>query len=473
MSIQRWINRAQQQLDAFDVEKIKATGILPDQGKKFFPVIGYPPLTMFNRMDQTPLFKEFSHRQARSMIAYVHIPFCPSRCTFCHWITNTKSKAEEVDVYLDYIEKEMVLYKKNLGYDAIPVESVLIGGGTPTYLTPKQMARFLAFFTKHFDLSGCTQFSMEAEPKTLLGQAGLEKLTIMKEYGVQRISMGVQSFDNDILAYMGRVHSRQDTLDAIKQIRTAGIENIFIDLIYAYPNQSLSSWTENMLAAVNLDIEGYQLYRLRTKQHGDRQGNIIKQMEKNPAKMPITDDILLMKSLGILLSKAHGFDEHQTRIFAKNSYDISHYLRDWCCRLTDVVGIGVSSWSNIHSVFALNVGDQDLTSYYSLIDENKVAINRGKLRTRDDEVRRSFILPLKNMKVSKAFFQELIGVPLEIYFAEQINYLKGLHLLDENDSHVWLTDSGRFFADEVCTQFFNPDYLPFPEVMRIPKAAFG
>jgi len=473
MSIQRWIDQAQQQLDAFNVEKIRATGILPDQGAKFFPVIGYPPLTMFTPMDQTSVFKDFSSRETRPMIAYVHIPFCPSRCTFCHWITKTKSKSEEVDIYLDYLEKEMILYKTNLGYDAIPVESVLIGGGTPTYLTAKQMARFLAFFTKHFDLSRCTQFSVEAEPKTLLGQAGLEKLTIMKEYGVQRISMGVQSFDNDILAYMGRVHSRQDTLDAIKQIRMAGIENIFIDLIYAYPNQSLSSWVESMLTAVRLDIEGYQLYRLRMKQHGDRQGNIINQVKKNPTKLPSTDDILLMKSLGIVLSKAHDFDEYQTRIFAKNPDDISHYLRDWCCRLTDVVGVGVSSWSNIRGVFALNVGDQDLSQYYSLIDQGKVAINRGKLRTRDDEVRRSFILPLKNMKVSKSFFHTSVGVPLTTYFDEQINYLKGLGLLDENDSHVWLTDSGRFFADEVCTQFFNPDYLPFPEVMRRPKAAFG
>ena len=468
MQVEQWIERAKYELNELGVDGVKNSGILPDNGNKFFPVIGYPPLTMFNDMDQAPLFADFQNRPTRPLAAYAHIPFCPSRCTFCHWITKTKSKSDEVDVYLDYLEREMALYTRQMGVSSAPARSVLIGGGTPTYLSPRQMERFLRAFTRYFDLSDCTQFSVEAEPGTLLGQDGLEKLSIMKDYGVHRISLGVQSFDDAILAYMGRVHTHADTLAAIENMRTAGIDNIFIDLIYAYPNQTVEQWTEQMLQAVALDIEGYQLYRLRIKQHGDRQGNILTQFNKRPDHFPPADDALLMKYLGIMISEHHGYYEHQTRIFARREEDMSHYLRDWTSNLYDVAGVGVSSWSNLRGVFSLNVGDQSLANYYGLIDQGKVPINRGKIRTHDDEVRRSFLLPLKNMKVDKRAFTARTGETIGDYFGAEVAWLTELGMVEEDDSHIWLTKRGRFFADEVTSQFFDPNYLPFPDVARPP-----
>jgi len=469
MNTQDWITLAKQEMIDIGIENIRDSGILPERGTKFFPVIGYPPLTMFSDMDQQPLFENFQQRPPKPLIGYAHIPFCPSRCTFCHWITKTKSKSEEVDVYLDYLEREMILYKQNLGVDAIPVKSVLVGGGTPTYPTAQQMERFMKMYATHYDLSQCTQFSVEAEPSTLLGKEGFERLRIMEDYGVDRISLGVQSFNDDILRYMGRVHTHEDTLASIKQMRKAGIRNIFIDMIYGYPNQTLEMWVEHMLETVSLDIDGFQLYRLRIKQHGDRQGNIIVHANKHPERFPETDTVLLMKYLGILIAERNGYHEHQTRVFARKAEDISHYLRDWAADLADVAGVGVSAWSTLRGVFAINVGDANLQNYYSLIDQGKVAINRGKLRTEDDEIRRSFILPLKNMSVNKQQFTQRTGKTINNYFADEISWLKQLKLLEENDQAVWLTQLGRFFADEVATQFFNPDYMPFAEVQRAPQ----
>ena len=471
MDSARWIGEAREGLRELGVDAVRGSGLLPGDGNKFFPVIGYPPLTMFRDMDQGPLFENLELRPVNPTIAYAHIPFCPSRCTFCHWITKTKSKADVVDEYLDHLAQEMALYRGNMDLDAIPARSVLIGGGTPTYLDPRQMERFLRDFTRHFDLSECTQFSMEAEPTTLLGKEGLEKLRVMKDYGVDRISLGVQSFDDPVLAAMGRTHNNADTLESIKQMRRAGIDNIAIDLIYAYPNQTVEQWVDNLLTAVSLDIESWQLYRLRIRQHGDRQGNILQVHEKKPDRFPEADEILLMKYLGIMLSEQHGYHEHQTRIFARRADDISHYLRDWCCDLTDVTGVGVSAWSNLRGVFSLNEGDAELDNYYRHIRAGRVSVNRGKIRTADDERRRSFILPLKNTRVSKRVFSERTGEQVGDCFGPQITWLEGLGLLAQDAKHVWLTPRGRFFADEVATQFFDPDYLPFPEVVRAPQMA--
>lgn len=464
MKTKDWISEARQGLDALGAEEVRRTGILPDNGNAFFPVVGYPPHTMLPNLEQEDVFGGYQQRHPNPITAYAHIPFCPSRCTYCHWITKTKSRQGEVEDYLDYIEKEMVLYKQALGFDAIPAQSALIGGGTPTYLTAKQLDRFLKAFTTHFDLSASTQFSVEAEPTTLLGDEGLAKLRVLKDYGVDRISLGVQSFDDPMLASMGRTHNNAQSLESIDQIRKAGIDNIFIDLIYGYPNQTVEQWLDNMLKAVSLDVAGYQLFRLRIQQHGDRQGNIMTTFNKKPDSFPTADPIWMMKYLGIMISEHHGYNEQQTRIFSREADDVSHYNRDWCCNLSDIAGVGVSTFSNLRGVFAMSVGDHDLEQYYAPIREGKTAINRGRLRSNDEETRRSFILPLKNTKVSKESFQARTGQVANDYFAEEISWLSGLGLLDQNEAFIWLTQRGRFFADEVTAQFFDPKYLTFGEV---------
>lgn len=461
-----WIEHAQRGLRELGVDVVDRAGLAPPDAK-FFPVIGYPPLTMFGAMDDAPLFENVAARPVQPIVAYAHLPFCPSRCTFCHWITKTKSGSDEVDTYLDYLEREMVLYKRKMGVDAIPARAVLIGGGTPTYLSPRQMERFLRAFTTHFDLSACTQFSVEPEPTTILGADGLEKLRIMKDYGVNRMSMGVQSFDDGILARMGRVHNRADIVGAIEQMKNVGFDSIMIDLIYGYPDQTIEQWVDTLQTALALNIDGWQLYRLRIKAHGDRPGNIIKIYNKKSERFPETEAIRIMKYLGIAMSEQNGYHEYQTRCFTRSPRQMSHYLRDWCCNLTDVVGVGVSSWSNLRGVFALNTGDDSLARYFALIDSGKVSVDRGKMRTPDDEIRRSFILPLKNAKVDKAAFVARTGVDASAWFADEIAWAKGLALIAEGDRYIELTRRGRFFADEVSMRFFAPDYLPKADLAAV------
>jgi len=463
-NINDWIETAKRGLDELDIESTKDSGILPGRGKDFFPVVSYPPVTMYEPMDDSLMFNNFNSRPAVPMIGYLHIPFCPSRCTYCHWITNTKSKDSVVEEYIGYIEREMIHYKNNLGLDRVPVSSVLWGGGTPTYPKPVQLERLLKAYTTHFDLSECSQFSVEAEPTTLLGEDGIERLKIMKAYGVDRISLGVQSVDDKVLPTMGRSHSHKQTLEAIDNIRTAGFDNIYIDLIYGYPGQTVEKWAEDMLYATTMDVDGYQLYRLRIKQTGDRKGNIVNMMEKKPEIFHQADEIFLMKYLGAIISEKNGFHEYQRRIFSKRPNTSSHYLRDWFLKLYDVAGVGVSAWSTLRGVFSINIGEKDLNKYYQYIDAGKVALNRGKVLSFDDFARRSLMLPLKNDALDKSFYKEKVGVFANDLFKSELDLMKQLGMIEENESKIWLTKRGGFFADEVTTQFFNPKYAVFNDI---------
>ena len=466
MNVKEWVKTAEQAMVDMELERVKDSGILPGRGTKFFPVVGYPPLTMFHDMDERPLFEDLDSRPEYPLLSYVHIPFCPMQCTYCHWITKLHAKDDEVDIYIDYVLREMQLYMDKMGVESVPVKTVLWGGGTPTYPKARQLERLLKGFTRFFDLSECVQFSVEADPTTLLGDEGMDRLKVMRDYGVDRISLGVQAVDDKVLSGMGRTHTHAQTLESIEQMRKAGMPIVYIDLIYGYPNLTVERWAENMLEMVQMDIEGYQMYRLRIKQHGDKPGKIIRLNQNKPDRFPTADEVFQMKYLSIAIGEEYGFNEYHTRLFAKRPEYISQYLVEWQNNLCDVIGVGVSSWTNLRGVFSFNVGDISLKQYYGLIDQGKIPIDRGKIRTLDDEARRSFVVPIKNNRLEKSAYTARCGVTAHDYFGPQIVRLKDLGLMAEDETHIWLTRRGKFFVDEVCQQFFHPDYLPFPEVAQ-------
>ncbi|MBM3776197.1 MAG: coproporphyrinogen III oxidase family protein, partial [Acidobacteria bacterium] len=372
---------------------------------------------------------------------------------------------DEVDHYLSLLEREMILQKARLGVDLIPARSVLIGGGTPSFLSPPQLERFLQSIHRHYNLSQCAQFSFEPEPSTMLGEEGGARIRLLKEYGVTRTSMGVQSFDDQVLRFVGRNHSATQALEAIARLREGGIESISIDLIYGLPDQSMEAWIHTMQTALESGADAWQLYRLRILPHGDKPGKIVQQFQKAPSRFPGVDDTLLMKVIGIMMSEEGGFHEHYTRIFARSPQHISYYLHDVNVGLSDVVGVGVSAWSNFGDTFALNIGD-NLPAYFERLQRDRLPVDRGMRRDADDERRRSFILPLKNVAVDKAAYLARTGETVEP-FREEVEKMKALGLIEEDEHQVRLTTRGRFFADEVCMQFFSPRHIPKRQLTQI------
>lgn len=454
------IAAAQAAVGAFDPPALKTLGLLP-RHDLFFPAIYYPPLTMYPNNTGEGALKDFEWENQERTSLYVHIPQCPSRCTYCHWVISLSNSPADIDRYLDHLDMEMDLWKARLGGKAISPSSVLIGGGTPTILSAAQMRRFMRSLTSRFDLSRCRQFTCEAEPATLLGADGLERLKVLKDFGLDRISMGVQAFDDQVLKYMARPHSSREALDAIKQIRKAGIGSISIDLIYGFPGWTAEKWVETLETALTADIDAVQLYRLRIVPHGDKAGAIVGRHKKSAEIFPTLEAIYVMKALGQLLSKEHGFGENLRRVFARSPRHISFYLRDYGCRTYDNLGLGVSSWSSLGDRFLMNTGE-NLKTYYDAVGAGRLPIDRGLVRTTDEKRRLALVLPLKNYGVSKARYREMMGADLREVFGAKIDPLKEHGLLEEDDGRLALTARGGFFADEVMMQFYEPKYLPFP-----------
>ncbi len=459
METKELIKIAQEKIESFNPHQLKDIGFTPRDGL-YFPAIYYPPIPMYPKSNEDEMFNNFKYTSNGPLSVYIHIPFCPSRCLYCHWVVSAGNSQEDMDYYLDNLEKEMDMYRERLGMMVISPTSVLIGGGTPSMLYPPQIERLLKSFRARFDLSKCSQVSCEVEPKTILGNTGMEKLKIMKNYGINRISLGVQAFNDEALKEMGRTHTSSDAITAIKQIRLAGFKSISIDLIYGYPGSTPQEWIDTLKTALSLDIDACQLYRLRIVPHGAKTGMVRDRFDKSPEAFPDLKDIYLMKELGILISAQNGFKEVSRRVFCRNPGHTSDYLKDHCDRLSDVLGIGISAWTNLGDRLFLNTG-KSLENYYAYTKEGKLPIARGKIRTKDDKERWALVLPLKHHGVSKMKYKEITGISVDEAFGEKIKELKSYGLLEEDDHILKLTEKGSFFADEVVIQFYHPDYVPF------------
>ena len=311
------------------------------------------------------------------------------------------------------------------------------------------------------DLGKCAQITCETEPGTLLGEAGIEKLNIMKDNGVNRISLGVQAFDDKSLHDMGRQHSSIDVMKAIDQIRKVGFKSLSIDLIYGYPGCTAEKWIKTLKTALSLDVDAFQIYRLRVVAHGDRIGTIATRFDSNPEAFPSVDEVYIMKQLGAVIATQGGLKESSRRYFTKGPEHDSQYMYDHADRLADVFGFGASSWSNVQGRFYLNTGES-LAAYSAYLREGILPINRGRIRTMDEEKRWAIALTLKHNGLQKKVFQELTGVSVNEAFPRQIENMKKYRLIEEDDNLLKLTDRGIFFADEVVTQFYHQNFLPFP-----------
>ncbi len=442
-----------------DYDRLRQAGLIPEHGD-FFPSVHYPPITMYPRIMEDQLFAGYSLPADDLLSVYAHIPFCIRPCGFCHYPGKYNASSEEKDLYLDMIARETDLYMARLGVSRIRARCVLIGGGTPTDLTPEQLRGFLDAFTRRVDLSSCTQFSYDVDPSSLLGEDGARRLEIMRSYGVDRLTIGAQSLDDAVLKKMNREHDAAQVVAAIAASKKAGFK-LNIEFIFGHPGQTQENWADVVEAAAGLGVEEIQFYRLKIAPYGDKTGPVLGHFTHRPEQFPSVPDTLVMKKTAMLILDANGYHENLTRVFSKERKDFSHYAADQCCNLFDQIGLGLTAFSSLRDRFGLNT--QDFKEYYSLIKAGRLPLNRGLVRDREEQARWAIILPLKNRNVSKAIFQKRAGMSLDGSFREKIGLLQEYGLLTESAAALTLTPLGRFFADDVCHQFHHPNYIPFPK----------
>lgn len=348
-----------------------------------------------------------------------------------------------------------------VGKQKIKARTVLIGGGTPTFLSLDQLRFFLDNFLEVIDLSQCTQFNYDLDPKTMLGDIGFERLRLMREAGVDRLTIGTQELDDNILRQMNRPHSAQESQQALKRSLEMGFQTN-IEFIYGLPGQTISSWQSTIKQAITMGAQEIQLYRLKIIPYGDKVGSINNICAKHKENIHSIETLVQMKQTAINIFAGAGYEENLTRVFTKSRKDFSHYAFNQCCQLYDQVGFGLTAFSSLRDRFALNT--PKLEDYYALIASGELPVNRGLVRDHSEQSKWAIVLPLKNNFINKKTFQRVTSVAIESvreYSLLQLLVAEGL--ARENSREIALTERGRFYADDLCALFYSPRYIPFSQ----------
>lgn len=366
--------------------------------------------------------------------AYVHIPFCTQICYYCDF-SKVFIKNQPVDEYLQALIREFE------SYDIKKLRTLYIGGGTPTSITAEQLEYLLTNLTKHLDLSVLEEFTIEANP----GDLTEDKIEVLKHSAVNRVSLGVQTFNDKHLKQIGRSHNEAQIYSTISNLKEAGFHNISIDLIYALPGQTMEDVKENVAKAIALDIPHLSLYSLILEHHTV----FMNKMRRGKLQLPKEDLESEMFEYIISELEANGFEHYEISNFTKPGFESRHNLMYW--DNAEYFGVGAGASGYLNGVRYRNRGP--IQHYLKAVAQGNARLSEEKL-TKDEMMEEELFLGLrKKTGVSIARFEEKFGLSFEERYGQIVRELCQQGLLVLDDKVVRMTKKGLFLGDTVAERF--------------------
>lgn len=370
---------------------------------------------------------------------YIHIPFCEHICYYCDF-NKVFLEGQPVDRYVDLLIKEMEM--KTEGESLDTVETVFVGGGTPTTLNESQIERLSESVHRIFPLSKNVEFSFEANP----GDLSISKLKAMKRSGVNRISMGVQSFNNELLKKIGRIHTVKDVYQSIRNMEEVGFENVSIDLIFSLPGQTEADFKDTLHQALTLDLPHYSAYSLII----EPKTIFYNLMQKGQLILPTQDAEANMYAFLMNEMERHGKKQYEISNFAKEGFQSRHNIVYWSNE--HYFGFGAGAHGYLSDTRYSNFGP--LKQYMTPLEENRLPVFQTKDLTLKEEMEEEMFLGLRKVSgVSKARFFEKFGQELDTTFKEAIQVTSEKGWLENTKENVKLTKAGRFLGNNVFREF--------------------
>lgn len=370
---------------------------------------------------------------------YIHIPFCEHICYYCDF-NKFYLKGQPVDEYLELLLQEMEMTLSEVNH-SIEVETIFVGGGTPTVLTEKQLD-FLCHGIRKIVPYKQGEFTFEANP----GDLSKEKLQVLSQYGVNRLSFGVQTFNEDLLKRIGRTHRVKDVFQSVALAQSLGFENISIDLIYGLPGQTVEDFRDSLIKALELDLPHYSSYSLIV----EPKTVFYNLLRQGKLRLPSEEVEVRMYEILMELMENHGKFQYEISNFAERGFESRHNLVYW--NNEEYFGFGAGAHGYINGVRYSNRGP--LKKYMEPISKGKRPIFTEHVVTEKEKIEEEMFLGLrKNEGVSISRFQEKFHQdPLQV-FEEPLHELKERRLIKFEGDFIQLTRKGRFLGNEVFQAF--------------------
>ena len=373
--------------------------------------------------------------------AYIHIPFCEHICHYCDF-NKVFLKGQPVDEYLDSLEKEIKLTIEKYGKQQL--STIFVGGGTPTSLSASQLERLCGIINTELQHHPEIEYTFEANP----GDLTEDKLKVLYEGGVNRLSFGVQSFNNELLHRIGRTHKAEDVFTSIESAKKIGFNNISVDLIYSLPGQTLEDFQETLKTAFTLDIQHYSGYSLII----EPKTVFYNLMRKG--KLPTPGEDAEASMYGLLLEEMarHGFQQYEISNFAKPGFESKHNLTYW--NNEEYFGFGAGSHGYVTGNRYSNHGP--LKKYMQPLEQGELPIlQQHKVPVVEQMEEEVFLGLRKNKGVSLPLFEDKYQKDLLQLFDKEVKGLISRELIERQSDYLKLTEKGRFLGNEVFQSFIG------------------
>lgn len=375
---------------------------------------------------------------------YIHIPFCVRKCAYCDFLSASAGE-ETIEKYVKALIREIYAHRDKA--EIYKVVTIFLGGGTPSVLSGKQMGRILKALHEVFEIDENAEISMEANPGTVTG----DNLKEYKDAGINRISFGLQSADNDELRLLGRIHTFEEFTESYRLAREAGFDNINVDLISAIPKQTLESWEKTLQAVRNLNPEHISAYSLIIEE-GTPFAKIYGEGCPGEKDLPNEEEErLIYKKTEEWLFKA-GYHRYEISNYAKEGKECRHNLGYW--ERKNYLGIGLGASSLMENVRYSNT--TNLENYLANSDRLQEVQEEKEELTATEQMEEFIFLGLRKIEgIREEDFYRCFGKTLQACYGENINRLIKEGLLVNEQKTLRLTEKGidisnYVFAEILC-----------------------
>ncbi len=416
-------------------------------------VSNYPPFSFWSEENNPDVLDAIQRppQEDKPIGLYMHIPFCRKRCHFCYFKVYTDKNAKDIRTYIDALQKEMSFYAGKPFIGGRKPKFVYFGGGTPSYISTKQLNELVGNLKEQWSWDEAEEVTFECEPGTLSG----DKLKVIRDIGVTRLSFGVENFKDEILELNGRAHRSEEIYSRYEDAKALNFPQINIDLIAGMIGETEENWQKNVETAIEMEPEIITIYQMEVPFN-----TTIYQNMKNEGSdvAPVADWETKRRWVDEAFAE---FEKKGYRITSgysavhKDTHDKFLY-RDMLWHDADLLSLGVSSFSHIHSTHFQN--QKDFVPYIEDVQAGKFPLRRSYTLSREEAMIREFILQLKLSNLDTTYFESKYGVNILDLFAAPLAQLRQEGVLYIEGKVIHLSDKGMLEIDSWLPHFFLPEH---------------
>lgn len=410
--------------------------IAPERTKleaKRVPLIpNYPP---FRQWKKTPVEEMLGKKPLN---IYLHIPFCTQRCAFCYYKTVDLKERPEVEGYVATLCREIEMAAKRFHLGEREVASIYFGGGTPSLLREHHFERLVECLHDNFKIEN-PQFTVEAEPLTV----SESKMKILSKLGVSRVSLGVQSFCDDIIKLSGRGHDEKQAFRAIKIARETGDWSVNIDLLSGLAGETPETWARSLECALATGVESITVYKMEAFSNTQFYKLGVKE---DTLELPSDEQELKFMQYAMEQFEQANYHPWSFFTFTKNGHYVNEYTQS-IFETTDLYGFGASAYGVLGDTLLQNT--IDLEKYTATVEAGEIPLARGHRLNSLEKMMREVLLGMKLLRLDLKDFQKRHGFKLQSLCASTLKKLEREGFIFRSENEIELTSKGILYGDYV------------------------